>query len=93
VRYAPRLPDLAARTGDELVVSHADADLPLEHTHRFVLVAMDVERAAIPLLEKRPSRTPRGGRAARRLAAERCSRTDCGVAPPRPPGTCRPHRA
>jgi hypothetical protein len=30
VRYAPRLPDPGAGTGDELVVSHAEADLPLE---------------------------------------------------------------
>jgi hypothetical protein len=38
----PRLPHPGAGTGDELVVSHAEADLPLEHIHRFVLAAMDV---------------------------------------------------
>lgn len=52
VRYAPRLPDPGAGTGDELVVSHAEADLPLEDIDGFVLAAMDVERGPVPLLEK-----------------------------------------
>jgi hypothetical protein len=48
----PRLPDPGTGTGDELLVSHAEAELPLEHIHGFVLAAMDVERGPVPLLEE-----------------------------------------
>jgi hypothetical protein len=50
LRDAPRLPDPGAGTGDELVVSHAEADPPLDHIHDFFFAGMDVERRPVPLV-------------------------------------------